>query len=288
MDTDQNKSNIREGYMFVQSSSVWKPWAMKAKYFILTNEHLYCYKRRGDLDSIPNDVIPLSGLAVTIDEEKRGLRKRFYLRMTSTELRRSLNLFCFMADERNEWLTAILTALAGKYTDKGLRHNLRRKSGKTHSLGEVEFNRRNQIDSLEQLRPFSISCLELTNLSVMTDPLNPTRSVVPIRKTFAELHASKKMSSSSLDVNIRTDLSVDSNLGSNSAPLKRNHKMKSSTFKTHKRHQSMSDLLLLNDDPLSETTDKKKRKRKGLSLGGVWGGNLNFKTMSISNLNRLK
>lgn len=283
MDT---RPNIKEGYMFVQSTSVWRPWAMKAKYFILTGEHLYCYKRRGDLDDIPSDVIPLSGLAVTLDEEKRGLRKRFYLRMTSSELRRSWNLFCFMIEERNEWLTAVLTALAGKYTDRSIVRNMRRKSGKTLSLGECEIMRRHQIASLEQTRPFSISCLELTNLSVMTDPMNPTRSVVPIRKTFnlSEMN-SKKMSSSSMDVNL-IRISVENNNGSNS-PLRRT-KHKANSTKTHKRHKSMSDLLLLEDDneiPLSETSEKKKRKHKGLSLG-IFRTDISF--MSISNLNRLK
>ena len=286
-----SQTNLKEGYMFVQSTSVWRPWAMKAKYFILTHEHLYCYKRRGDLDSIPCDVIPLNGLAVTLDEEKRGLRKRYYLRMTSTPLRRSWNLFCFMIEERNEWLTAVLTALAGKYTDKGIIRSKRRKSGKTLSLGECEFVRRHQIDSLEQTRPFSISCLELTNLSVMTDPMNPTRSVVPIRKTFnlCEMNH-KKISSSSLDVNLihsATELLIENNNGSNSAPLRRHckhSKTQSMSKTTHKRHKSMSDLLLIEDEiSLSENADRKKRKSKGLSM---FGTNLSF--VSIANLNRLK
>ena len=283
------QSNLKEGYMFVQNASVWRPWAMKAKYFILTREHLYCYKRRGDLDAIPCDVIPLNGLAVTLDEEKRGLRKRYYLRITSNVLRRSWNLFCFMIEERNEWLTAVLTALAGKYTDKGIVRTIRRKSGKTLSLGECELVRRHQIDSLEQTRPFSISCLELTNLSVMVDPQNPTRSVVPIRKTFNLTEvSSKKMSSSSLDVNLihSTELLIENNNGNHSAQLRRNDKRnKANSMKTtHKRHKSMSDLLLIEDEiPLSETTEKKKRKSKGLSM---FGANLSF--MSIANLNRLK
>lgn len=286
-----SQTNLKEGYMFVQSTSVWRPWAMKAKYFILTHEHLYCYKRRGDLDSIPCDVIPLNGLAVTLDEEKRGLRKRYYLRMTSTALRRSWNLFCFMIEERNEWLTAVLTALAGKYTDKGIVRSKRRKSGKTLSLGECELVRRHQIDSLEQTRPFSISCLELTNLSVMTDPMNPTRSVIPIRKTLNLCEMStKKMSSSSMDVNLihsATELLIENNNGSNSVPLRRHskhNKTQSMSKTTHKRHKSMSDLLLIEDEtPLSETAERKKRKSKGLSM---FGTNLNF--MSIANLNRLK
>ena len=89
-------SNIREGYMFVQSNSVWRPWSMKAKYFILTTECLYCFKRRGDLESIPCYVIPLDSAAVTIDEERRGIRKRYYIRLTSK--RKTFNLFCFMSE----------------------------------------------------------------------------------------------------------------------------------------------------------------------------------------------
>ena len=284
------KSNIKEGYMFVQNASVWKPWAMKAKYFILTRECLYCYKRRGDLDAIPKDVIPLDGISVTLDEGKSGLRKRFYIRLTSPQVGKSLNLFCFMSEERNEWLTCILSALTNKYTDKGLAKSARRKSGKTLSLAECEFNRRNQLETLEQTRPFSISCLELTDLSVVMDPMNPTRSAVPIRKTYdiTNLH-SKKISSSSLDVAVEHGLH-----GSNSAPLKR-HKARSekASTVTHKRHKSMSDLLSLNDDlnpciPTDTVSKKKKPKHKRLSLGVLMGSNLNIKAMSVTNLNRLK
>jgi PH domain. len=284
------KSNVKEGYMFVQNTSVWKPWAMKAKYFILTKECLYCYKRRGDLDAIPKEVIPLDGISVTLDEGKSGLRKRFYIRMTSPQLRKSLSLFCFIPEERNEWLTCILSALTNKYTDKGLAKTARRKSGKTHSLAECEFNRRNQLETLEQTRPFSISCLELTNLSVVMDPRNPTRSAVPIRKTYDITNSQlKKVSSSSLDVALEHHLR-----GSNSATLKR-HKVRSEKSKTltHKRHKSMSDLLSLDEDlnpciPTNTISEKKKPKNKRLSIGMLIGNNLNFKTTSLTNLHRLK
>lgn len=285
------KMNSKEGYMFVQGSSVWKPWSMKAKYFILTDKCLYCYKRRGDLDAIPSDVLPLKGIAVTIDEEKRGLRKRYYIRLTSTQARKSLNLFCFLIEERNAWLTSILSSLAGKYTDKGLSRSLRRKSGKTLSLGECELNKRHQIESMEHSRHMSISCLELTNLSVVMDPLSPTRSVIPIRKTlnFSEAPA-KKVSSSSLDVAIRTDCTATLLGSSESISLKRHklsksEKPKVATF-SHKRHKSMSDLLSINSNEFSMTSSqKKKRKSKGLSMLNT---NLNFKAISIGNLNRLK
>lgn len=279
------KMNLKEGYMFVQGSSVWKPWSMKAKYFILTDEWLYCYKRRGDLDAIPSDVLPLEGLAVTIDEEKRGLRKRYYIRLTSIQARKSLNLFCFMIEERNAWLTCILSSLASKYTNKGLFRTLRRKSGKTLSLGECELNKRHQIESMEHSRHKSISCLELTNLSVVIDPLNPARSVIPIRKTLNFLQEPvKKVSSSSLDVAIRTDCTTTLLGSSESTSLKR-HKPKAATI-SHKRPKSMSDLLSINSNEFSmSSAQEKKRKNKGLSMLST---NLNFKAISIGNLNRLK
>lgn len=206
--SDEEALSVFEGYMFMQGSSMWKPWNWKARYFILTNECLYCFKRRGDLASIPHDVMYLDDAALAIDELRRGLRKRYYIRLSSSRQRKSFNLFCFLLDERNEWFCKILQVLAHKYTNKKPKiPKTFERMPKTHSLGES--GRHSVLETLEQRRPMSISCLELTNLDVIDDPTKEIRTVTPIRKTLTiPTHPSMKrtkFSASSLDISIVAD-----------------------------------------------------------------------------------
>ena len=295
----KKENNIHEGYMFVQSNSVWRPWSMKAKYFILTNEYLYCFKRRGDLEAIPCDVIKLDGTAVTIDEERRGMRKRYYIRLTTQRPRKSLNLFCFMLEERNTWLTNILSVLAGKFTDKGLAslNNTTPKS-ETLNVSSRKISGLKGFRDLEHSKTMSISCMELTNLSVMPGPLSPSRSAIPIRKILEvpEISLKKKISSSSLDIAIRTDISLNTreyySKNNNIDTIRKNNLknkfLDTERFSNNKRPKSMTDLRYdINDLPptLSNTspTLKRTRKSKGLSLAMI-GNTLSFRTASVSDL----
>lgn len=314
-------SNIKEGYMFVQSNVVWKPWSLKAKYFILTSECLYCFKRRGDLDSIPCDVMRLDDASVTVDDERRGMRKRYYIRLTSARQRKSFNIFCFVVEERNAWLTAILSALARKYTDNGFVKRFdKTANNKTVSLSSVP-RQHPLLRNLEESRAMSISCMELTNLSVIPEPLSPIQTAIPIRKTFELTHIhQKKMSSGSLDIAIRTDGpssrisyhvqqqngDISSNtreyygtMNRNAAGNKKTEgKNRCSSVENvvgrmaHKRHKSMTDLLSINDlqsstcehsSCHSTPSDKRKlRTNKGLSL--LLGNSLSFRTVSMANI----
>lgn len=311
---DEAISNIKEGYMFVHSNVVWKPWSMKAKYFILTSECLYCFKRRGDLDAIPCDVLRLDGASVAVDDERRGMRKRYYIRLTSPGQRKTFNIFCFAVEERNAWLTSILSALAKKFTDKGYAQQGEKSvvDGKTVSLGlntKLSALPRN----LEETRPMSISCMELTNLSVIPEPLSPVQTAIPIRKTFDLTHIhQKKMSSGSLDIAIRTDsgTSVSTTLSSprqrtdislntreyygnmnqpaHKKPSKDSYGSSGFSRMSVKRHKSMADLFSISDFQSTYDTsschstpsEKRKRKIKGLSLGN----SLSFRTSSMANI----
>ena len=181
--SDGEKLSVFEGYMFMQGSSRLRPWNWKARYLILTNECLYCFKRRGDLTSIPHDVIHLHDVAVSVDELRRGFRRRYYLRVTSHRQRKTFNMFCFLIEERNEWLSKILQVLAHKYTDREPRNSRIISRGvKSRSVGES--SRHSVLEALEHSSPMSISCMELTNLDVIDDPTKELQTVTPIRKTF--------------------------------------------------------------------------------------------------------
>ena len=206
--SDKETLSVFEGYMFMQGSSMWKPWNWKARYFILTNECLYCFKRRGGLASIPHDVMYLKDAALAIDELRRGLRKRYYIRLSSPQQRKSFNLFCFLLDERDQWLVKILQVLAHRYINKKpeILKTFKR-IPKTQSLAES--GQYSALETLEQRGPMSISCLELTDLDVIDDPTKKIRTVTPIRKTLTiPTHPSMKrtkFSVSSLDISVVTD-----------------------------------------------------------------------------------
>jgi len=263
----EEKVSVHEGYMFMQNQTMWRSWSSKARYLILTNECLYSFKRRGDLRSIPHDVVHLDDISVMIDELKRGFRKRYYIRLNSTRQRKSFNLFCFSIEERNEWFSKILSVLAEKFTNNILNEPIKQKSLKSQSmLGDT---RHTVLLALEQKRPMSISCIELTNLGVIED--NTQNTVTPILKLMAQQNqTNKKVSSSSLDAAIRTD--CHSKRYSSSL-------LKVLTRDDYKRPQSMCEnptfyLDSTRNNKEENSPQKKSRKQKTLSV--IWNSNNNL------------
>lgn len=96
---------LREGYLFKQSRSVWKLW--KARYFVLRASCLCYYKQESDDRNSPLGVIAIRSISMHVDEvgEKK---KRFCLKLSADG--KHYVLCCYGEDERNAWMTAILTA----------------------------------------------------------------------------------------------------------------------------------------------------------------------------------
>lgn len=97
---------LKEGYLFKQSHSVWKLW--KSRYFILKRSGLYYYKEKSETERLPLGILPYRDISVQIDEIG-DKKKKFCLRIQAEG--KSYMLCCFSEDERNSWLTAILTSI---------------------------------------------------------------------------------------------------------------------------------------------------------------------------------
>lgn len=101
----------REGYLFKQSRSMRKYW--KTRYFVLRNDGLLYYRSILDKDGAPLGVIPLTRLSVHIDNIDTKSKPKYCLRLASRHFYfKTFCLCCFSNDERNNWLTALLTAIS--------------------------------------------------------------------------------------------------------------------------------------------------------------------------------
>ena len=109
---------IREGYLFKYSSSVRKQW--RARYLVLTSNNLYCYKNMGDFKSFPLEVIPFDNVTMTLEENGMDKSKLFCIKLSLPSLlgKKTHLLGCHNADNRDEWMTAILQALTSQRLEK--------------------------------------------------------------------------------------------------------------------------------------------------------------------------
>lgn len=167
-------NNIFEGYMFLHNRTLFRQWMFRPKYFILTPHYLYCFKRRGDLASIPRDVLPLQQLSVSIDEEIHGFRKHYYLKLESTVTKKAFNMFCFSFEERDEWLTKILHVIARNLVDGEFANRYLHTSYSSRSLSKLSGYNLMQSSELNKLT--SLSCMELTNFGLSQDQRRQTLS----------------------------------------------------------------------------------------------------------------
>ena len=102
----------REGFLFKQSRSMRKFW--KTRYFVLRNDGLLYFRTKLDKDGAPMGVIPLTRLSMHIDDvDTKSAKPKFCLRLTSRHFYfKTFYLCCFSAEERNNWLTSLLTAIS--------------------------------------------------------------------------------------------------------------------------------------------------------------------------------
>lgn len=101
----------REGYLFKQSRKMWKFW--KTRYFVLRSDGLFYFRSKLDKDGKALGVIPLRRLSVHIDEVKGKGKPQYCLRLGSGHSFKTFYCLCsFSNDERNLWLTSLLTAIS--------------------------------------------------------------------------------------------------------------------------------------------------------------------------------
>ncbi|EDO33225.1 predicted protein [Nematostella vectensis] len=102
-----DKGILREGYLFKQSRHVWKLW--KARYFVLQKNGLIYFKKKSDCAGRPLGAVTFKDISLYIDEI--GDKKRKYCLKIHAD-GKNYFLCCFSEDERNAWLSAILTAIS--------------------------------------------------------------------------------------------------------------------------------------------------------------------------------
>ena len=100
------EATLKEGYLFKQSRTVWKLW--KARFFILKTTGLFYYKKKSYCTGLALGVISLKDISMQVDEVG-DRRRKFCLKINADG--KNFSLCCFSEDERNSWMTAILTAV---------------------------------------------------------------------------------------------------------------------------------------------------------------------------------
>ena len=85
---------------------MWKLW--KARFFILKTTGLFYYKKKSHCSGLALGVIPLKDISMQVDEVG-DRRRKFCLKINADS--KNFSLCCFSEEERNSWMTAILTAV---------------------------------------------------------------------------------------------------------------------------------------------------------------------------------
>ena len=109
---------IREGYLFKYSCPVRKQW--RTRYLVLTNENLYLYKNMADFKAFPLEVIPFDNVTITLEESGIDKSKMFCVKLSLPSIlgKKTYLLGCHNAENRDEWMTAILQALTSQRLEK--------------------------------------------------------------------------------------------------------------------------------------------------------------------------
>ena len=85
----------------------------KTRYFVLRSDGLLYYRSNLDKEGAPLGVIPLTKLSVHLDSIDTKSKPKYCLRLASRHFYfKTFCLCCFSNEERNNWLTALLTAIS--------------------------------------------------------------------------------------------------------------------------------------------------------------------------------
>ena len=101
-------SSIKEGYIWKSSSSTLLKRRWKKRYFILSKDKLFFLKEHGE-DSVTAKIIRILDIVSLMAEDFGFRRKKFGLRLRANN-RESYIVSCSSEAERNDWITAVLTA----------------------------------------------------------------------------------------------------------------------------------------------------------------------------------
>lgn len=104
-----NYSNIKEGYLWQLRDGFGFRW--KKNYLVLSEEGMMFMKKKGNKTK-PYKIVHILDVVSLMLEDFTGIRrtKTFGMRLQAKAETRSLLLRCRTEDERNEWITAVLTA----------------------------------------------------------------------------------------------------------------------------------------------------------------------------------
>lgn len=101
-------SSIKEGYIWKQSKFTPLKCRWKKRYFILSGDKLYFLKEKSE-ESVSAKIIRILDIVSLMAEDFGFRRKKFGLRLRANN-KEWFVLSCRSETERNDWITAVLTA----------------------------------------------------------------------------------------------------------------------------------------------------------------------------------
>lgn len=106
--TSKEDPLIKEGYIWKQSKST--PWKRrwKRRYFILSGDKLLFLKEKSE-ESVSAKIVRILDIVSMMVEDFGFRRKKFGLRLRANN-KESYIVSCNSEAERNDWITAVLTA----------------------------------------------------------------------------------------------------------------------------------------------------------------------------------
>lgn len=107
---DQCGSYIKEGYLWKTKDGLpSRMWRWKKRYLVLSEDSICFLKDKGKSGKAPKIVRILDVVSLMIEDF--GIRRKtFGIRLKAGNDRDSFLLRCRSEDERNDWITAVLTA----------------------------------------------------------------------------------------------------------------------------------------------------------------------------------
>jgi len=104
-----NSSHIKEGYLWRLREGFGSRW--KKNYLVLSEEGMMFLTKKGNTTK-PCKIVHILDVVSLMLEDFTGIRrtKAFGIRLQAKADSRSLLLRCRSEDERNDWITAVLTA----------------------------------------------------------------------------------------------------------------------------------------------------------------------------------